>query len=114
MERLSFVLGSYNGGSLHIRDAMALARKYGKNQYKWDDVAEFVLKLSTPQFYNDPVVKYGYMRGQETVTYVSRIHDRWRQYRGATKGSCVTKFIPGITPGGDTPHKAARKHRFKL
>lgn len=114
LERQSFVLASYNGGSLHIRDAMALARKYGKNQYKWADVAEFVLKLSTPQYYNDPIVKYGYMRGHETVTYVARIHDRWRQYRGAARGSGATQFMPGITPGGDTPHKASRKHRFKL
>ena len=77
-------------------------------------VAEFVLKLSTPQYYNDPVVKHGYMRGHETVTYVARIHDRWRQYRGAVRGNGATKFLPGITPGGDIPHKAARKHRFKL
>ena len=27
LERQSFVLGSYNGGSLHIRDAMALRQK---------------------------------------------------------------------------------------
>ena len=114
LERQSFVLGSYNGGAFHIRDAMALTRKYGKNQYKWSDVAEFVLKLSTPQYYNDPVVKHGYMRGHETVTYVARIHDRWRQYRGAVRGNGATKFLPGITPGGDIPHKAARKHRFKL
>ena len=114
-ERQLFVLGSYNGGFFHIRDAMALAKKNGKNPYRWDDVAEYVLKLSTPQYYNDPVVKYGYMRGQETYTYVSRIRDRWAQYRGVTRGSIGAPGIGlGFTPGGDEPHKAHKKHRFKL
>lgn len=114
-ERQMFILGSYNGGSFHIRDAMALAKKYGRNPHRWDDVAEFVLKLSQPQYYNDPVVKHGYMRGSETATYVSRIRDRWAQYRGVAR-SGNTQFNPmlGITPGGDEPHAAKRKHRFKL
>ena len=113
-ERQMFVLGSYNGGSFHIRDAMALAKKYGKDPYRWNDVAEFVLKLSSPQYYNDPVVKYGYMRGQETANYVSGIHARWTQYRNTARGNGVTGFTPKFTPGGDIPHTARHKHRFKL
>ena len=114
-ERQLFVLGSYNGGFFHIRDAMALAKKDGKNPHRWDDVSEYVLKLSMPQYYNDPVVKYGYMRGQETATYVSRIRDRWAQYRGVARGSIGAPSIGlGPTPGGDEPHKAHKKHRFKL
>lgn len=65
MERQFFVLASYNGGYFHIRDAMRLAEKYGKDKHRWDDVAPFILNLQTPQYYNDPVVKYGYMRGTE-------------------------------------------------
>ena len=113
-ERQMFVLGSYNGGSFHIRDAMALAKKYGRDPHRWDDVSEFVLKLATPQYYNDPVVRYGYMRGQETAAYVSRIRDRWAQYRGVARGGSPVNFTPGLTPGGDSPHRASRKHRFKL
>ena len=114
-ERQLFVLGSYNGGFFHIRDAMALAKKNGKNPHRWDDVSEYVQKLSMPQYYNDPVVKYGYMRGQETATYVSRIRDRWAQYRGVARGSIGAPSIGlGPTPGGDEPHKAHKKHRFKL
>lgn len=113
-ERQLFVLGSYNGGAFHIRDAMALARKYGRDPYHWDDVSEFVLKLSSPEFYNDPVVKNGYMRGQETANYVSRIRDRWAQYRGVARGGGSMGFTHGITPGGDVPHEAKHKHRFHL
>ena len=81
-QRVFFALACYNGGYWHIRDAMALARKYGRNPGSWADVSEFVLKLSIPEFYQDPVVKHGYMRGRETVDYVERIRQRWMQYRG--------------------------------
>jgi len=86
-ERMSFTLAGYNGGPFHIRDAMALAKKNGKDPYRWADVSEFVLKLQQPEYYRDPVVKYGYMRGSETVDYVERIHSRWAQYRGVARAS---------------------------
>ncbi len=81
-ERTNFVLASYNGGIHHIRDAMALAQRDGKNPHRWREVSEYVLKLATPRFYNDPLVKHGYMRGSETVDYVAKIRDRHRSYQG--------------------------------
>ena len=80
-ERTNFVLASYNGGAHHIRDAMALARRDGKNPHRWADVSAYVLKLASPQYYNDPIVKYGYMRGSETVDYVQRIRQRHAGYQ---------------------------------
>lgn len=111
-ERKFFVLASYNGGFFHIRDAMALAKKNGKNPHKWIHVAEYVLKLSTPEYYNDPVVKYGYMRGSETANYVSAIYSRWQKYRGVRNASSLapTDDVPTVYE----PHKARKKHRFKL
>ena len=81
-EKMNFVLGSYNGGYHHIRDAMALTEKYGGNPHSWSDVSQYVLKLSNPQYYRDPVVKYGYMRGSETEDYVRKIRARWETYKG--------------------------------
>ena len=81
-ERTNFVLASYNGGVHHIRDAMALAKRDGKNNHRWNEVAPYVLKLAQPQYYNDPLVKYGYMRGSETVDYVSKIRQRFAGYQG--------------------------------
>jgi membrane-bound lytic murein transglycosylase F len=81
-ERTSFILAAYNGGTHHIRDAMALCQRDGRNPHQWRNVEEYVLKLSLPQYYNDPLVKYGYMRGSETTDYVSKIHERWTFYRG--------------------------------
>ena len=111
-ERKFFILASYNGGFFHIRDAMALAKKNGKNPHKWIHVAEYVLKLSTPEYYNDPVVKYGYMRGNETANYVSAIYSRWQKYRGVRNASSLapTDDVPTVYE----PHKASKKHRFKL
>lgn len=83
-ERINFILASYNGGIGHIRDAMALTKKYGGNSQKWDEVEAYILKLSSPEFYRDPVVKYGYLRGTETAGYVRSIRSHWQYYRTAT------------------------------
>ena len=81
-ERTNFILASYNGGGHHIRDAMSLAKRDGKNPHRWSEVAPYVLKLATPQYYKDPLVKYGYMRGSETVDYVAKIRERHAGYQG--------------------------------
>ncbi len=81
-ERTNFILASYNGGSHHIRDAMALAKRDGRNEHRWSEVAPYVLKLASPHYYNDPLVKYGYMRGSETVDYVAKIRQRYAGYQG--------------------------------
>lgn len=40
--------------------------KNNMNPNIWNDnVNEFLLKLTYPQFYQDEVVKYGYVRGTE-------------------------------------------------
>lgn len=111
-QRMYFALACYNGGYFHIRDAMALAKKNGKNPHDWEHVSQYVLGLSDPKYYRDPVVKYGYMRGTETVDYVARIRSRYEQYRGMTGGG--GSFGIGIGSDNQMPHKASRKHRFSI
>lgn len=83
-ERLKFVLASYNVGQGHVLDAVKLAKKYGKNPQVWDDnVAYFLLQKTKPEFYNDPVVKFGYCRGNEPVNYVEEILERYERYETA-------------------------------
>ncbi len=82
-ERMKFVLAAYNGGAGHVRDAMALAEKYGKNSGSWNEVSRYVLALSRPEYYRDPVVKHGYMIGSETEGYVASILERWHAYGGS-------------------------------
>jgi membrane-bound lytic murein transglycosylase F len=80
-ERLRFVLASYNAGSGHVEDAQRLTEKAGGNPKKWHDVSYWLLQKSKPSIYADPVVKDGFCRGFEPVTYVDRILDRFEHYK---------------------------------
>lgn len=73
-ERLKFVIAAYNSGIAHIYDAIALAKKYGKNPQLWDGNVEAALLMkANPEYYSDPVCKAGYFRGRETVAYVREV-----------------------------------------
>ncbi|UCG26685.1 MAG: transglycosylase SLT domain-containing protein, partial [Bacteroidales bacterium] len=81
-QRIKFILASYNVGLGHVLDGMNLARKNGKNPRIWDENVDFyVLNKSDPRFYRDPVVKYGYCRGEEPYNYVSEILERYDHYK---------------------------------
>lgn len=101
-ERINFILAAYNGGTGHVRDAMALAQKNGHNPHRWSDVDPFILKLSQPQYYRDPIVKYGYLRGSETSGYVRQIQARWASYRGAAPAHHSSLSNP---TGSDKPSR---------
>lgn len=82
VDKIRFTLAAYNGGPRHIRDAMNLAKKYGKDPTRYEDVSFYIRNLDKPKYYNDPVVKYGFMIGSETYNYVESIMSRWEKYRG--------------------------------
>ena len=44
----------------------------------------YVLNLSKPEFYNHPVVNFGYARGYEPYNYVKDIFDRYKNYKTIT------------------------------
>lgn len=119
-DRICFALAAYNGGKNHITDAMSLARKHGGNPHSWRDVQPYVLRLAQPEYYRDPVVKYGYMRGSETSNYVDRIMSRWADYGGR-----IGRYAPSIGPssytgpstqpksvGSCVPHPSKRKNKY--
>ncbi len=82
LEKYKFVLASYNAGLGHVLDARALATKYKKDPMIWEgSVDEFILKKSNPRYYLDPVVKYGYCRGEEVFNYVEQIFSRYEDYK---------------------------------
>lgn len=81
-ERIKFMLAAYNCGTLHVKDAQALAQKYGKNPLLWTgNVEEYILHLQEPKYYRDTSVKNGYCRGSETYNYVRQIMERYSVYR---------------------------------
>lgn len=81
-ERSKFVLAAYNSGIAHIYDAIALAKKYGKNPQVWSgNVEEALLMKANPEYYNDPVCKFGYFRGRQTTQYVIKVLDFYERCR---------------------------------
>ncbi|MRT94514.1 transporter substrate-binding domain-containing protein [Ancylomarina sp. 16SWW S1-10-2] len=80
-DKLNFLLASYNVGLGHILDARRLAKKNGQNPDLWKgSVDYYLLNKSKPEFYKDPVVKYGYCRGKEPYNYVRKILSIYNHY----------------------------------
>lgn len=85
-EQNKFILASYNAGAGHVLDAMALTEKYGGNKYQWDNhVERYFLLKSHEQYYQDPVCKNGYFRGQETYNFVRNVLSRTTTYQQKIK-----------------------------
>ena len=84
-QRIKFVLAAYNVGAGHVDDAQRLASKNGKDPYIWDNNVEIFMKEKTiPAVYNDPVVEFGYCRGDLALNYVNEILDRYENYKNIT------------------------------
>jgi membrane-bound lytic murein transglycosylase F len=81
-ERIKFVLAAYNIGPGHIIDARNLARKNGADPNVWEgSVSRFLLYKANPKYYKDPVVKFGFCRGDETYRYVGEVLERYEHYK---------------------------------
>ena len=81
-DRIKFVLASYNAGSGHVTDAIALARKHDLNPRVWDEnVEQALLWKMDPEYYNDSVCSNGYCRGTEPVDYVVKVLKCYDTYK---------------------------------
>ena len=86
LQRIKFVMASYNCGLGHVRDAQRLAEAFDEDRLTWDDnVEDYVLKLSSREFFSRPEARYGFLRGREPYLYVKEIFLRYDHYQ---------KFIP--------------------
>ncbi len=82
LDRIQFALASYNVGLAHVLDARRLAEKHGADTQTWvGHVETYLLQLSDPAFYNDEVVRYGYIRGSLAVNYVRSVMSHYTHYR---------------------------------
>jgi membrane-bound lytic murein transglycosylase F len=82
IQRIKFTMAAYNCGPYHVIDAQNLAAQRNLDPNLWDDnVEDIILELSYPKNYNEPVVKYGYVRGIEPYTYVEQIFERYNHYK---------------------------------
>lgn len=81
-QRIKLTMAAYNCGFGHVRDAQRLAEAYDKKPTRWDDnVEEFILKLQKREYFNNPQVHYGFVRGREPYNYVRDIFRRYEHYR---------------------------------
>jgi membrane-bound lytic murein transglycosylase F len=81
LERIPFILASYNTGPGHVIDAKNLAEKYNKNPLIWEEVSYYLLHKSEPKYYKDDVVKHGYCKGYIAYDYVNEILERYHHYK---------------------------------
>ena len=79
-ERINYILGSYNGGTSHIFDAMRIARKNGINRYIWSNIEPILASLTDSLVYSDSVCKFGCFDATETLQYVRRVKRKYNEY----------------------------------
>lgn len=81
LERVKFILASYNCGQGHVLDAMKLADELGYEDVVWDDNVEAALALkSNPKYYSMDVVSHGYCRGSDATDYVKKVLTQYQHY----------------------------------
>jgi membrane-bound lytic murein transglycosylase F len=74
------------------RLSQCLAAAHGDDPDSWDDVAHWLLQKSKREVFTHPVVRFGYARGIEPVTYVQKIlyrYDHYQQFVTATPEGVV-------------------------
>jgi membrane-bound lytic murein transglycosylase F len=77
--RVRFALAAYNAGWGHVQDARRLAAQKGWDPNKWfGHVDKAMLLLEQPTYHRNS--RYGYVRGSETVGYVSKVQNRYDHY----------------------------------
>ena len=70
-DRTWMALASYNVGFFHLMDAREITKRRKGNPDQWKDIKQNLPLLARPTVYKH--LKYGYVRGNEPVIYVSRI-----------------------------------------
>ena len=101
VQRVKFTLASYNCGYGHLLDAQRLAEKYDKDPEVYDNhVEELLYKMGRRKYYKDPVVRYGFVRGEEPYQYVQDIFMRYQHY---------LSLLPAASTPSDTAVSRAKE-----
>lgn len=88
-DRVWFTLASYNAGLGHVLDARRLAEQKGWDPDRWfDHVERAMLLLSQRRYYSQ--ARHGYVRGSETVAYLTNISQRFKAYVQLTEEPLVS------------------------
>jgi len=78
-DRAALMLAAYNMGMGHVRDAQALARRFGYDPLRWDGAMDVMVSLL-----EEPTVavraRHGSAQGRAVVGYVDRVLTRYASY----------------------------------
>ncbi len=82
LNRIKFTMAAYNCGFGHVKDAQRLADEKSLDRTVWEDnVEQMIFALSFSENFNQPFIKYGYVRGKEPLAYVKEIFERYEHYK---------------------------------
>lgn len=98
-DRLAFTLATYHAGLGHMNDARRLAMDSGRDPNRWRRSLDQVLpRLMEQRWYSQ--TRHGFCRGNETVSYVQAILDRYKMYRRLLpEPEEATAFAPSSDTG---------------
>lgn len=83
LNRHSMALAAYNVGMGNLADARELAVRLGNDPDEWPNIADALLKLMEPEYYQH--ARFGYKKGTETVNYVEDVLNRYSRYQAIYK-----------------------------
>lgn len=93
-DRMRFALAAYNCGQGHLDDARTLTQTLGRDPDVWEgSVREALLLLRQPNYHR--TVRYGYVRGNETVGYVREVEQRFALLKRMTSRSQPARIALG-------------------
>jgi membrane-bound lytic murein transglycosylase F len=95
-DRTWFAVAAYNVGYGHLEDARILTQQAGRNPDRWDDVRDFLPRLSQERWYTR--TRNGYARGWEPVRYVDNVRTYLGILEVATVGEQAAAATAETTP----------------
>ncbi len=83
MNRVKFVLASYNAGEGRIEDCRTFAQYKGVDHNNWNEVKTVIPLMRKNEIVE--LLKFGSFKGVETIRFVEQVLDRYEEYKGLVK-----------------------------
>ena len=80
-DRTDFTLAAYNAGRGRIADCRHIAESEGLDSRKWENVVKIIPSMKTYSIEEGETARQGYFNGEETVSYVGRVHGTYDAFR---------------------------------
>lgn len=81
LDRIAFIVASYNCGASRIIDARNLAEYYDEPKFEWDVVSEYMLLLTSEEFYNHEAVVAGQFKEPHiTIAYTNKVLKTYERF----------------------------------